>query len=247
MKRLFLIPVVLLIHSCKTQEEIKREQYIDNQLKAQQSLLAGHVTKMQAMEERLAAMTGKMDQVQYDNQQTYGQKISELAGRVDLLEEAQTTMQEEIEEQGNYVKKVISTLDKMTGTGGKPKDAYGQAMGNYKRGRYKRAKNQLLDLLGGNKVKGSRRARVLHNLGMIAYMDEDDKQALVYFSKLFTDYPKSSYNKNGLLVLAKVLRRMDQPPEGKGDPEGAYLEISQSQTEGRSPKAVTRDLINRKF
>ena len=215
MKNIVISLIILFVCSCKTQEEIKREQNVEVQLKEQQNLLVGQVTKIQAMEEKLASMTGKVDQVQYDNQQTYGQKINELIGRVELLEESYKGLQEQSERQGKYIKRVISTLDKMTATTKKEKGVYGQAMNDYKRGRYKKAKDQLLDLLNDKKIKGSKRARVLHNLGMIAHMDKNDKQALVYFSKLFTDYPKSSYNKNGLLFLAKSFKRLDQHQRAK--------------------------------
>ena len=50
---------------------------------------------------------------------------------------------------------------------------------------------------------------------MIAFMDKQDEKALVYFSKLFTQYPKSPYIRNGLLFLGKTFKRSGQVEEAK--------------------------------
>ena len=214
---LLLISLVLL--SCKTQEEIRREEALDRtmgEVEQQQRTLADTVTRMQSLEEKLATMTGRVDEIKYDSEQTYGQKIAELTGRLELLEQTSEALSQEVEDQREYGKKVVETIEKMAKTQGpKRQGPYWEAMGNYKRGRYKTAKGQLLALLEGKKVKGARRARVLHNLGMISFMDKNDDQSLTYFSKLFTDYPKSSYNKNGLLFLAKSFRRLDQKDQAQ--------------------------------
>ena len=213
------ILVLLLILSCKTQEEIKREETIDQavlQVQENQKLLAQTVAKLQSFEEMLAAMTGKIDEVEYSSQQNYGQKITQLSGDLELLQQSNDALSQEVEDQKNYTKSVVSTLDKLSSTQKRSsQSAYQQAMSNYKKGWYKTAKKQLLTLLNGNKIKGSRRARILHNLGMISFMNKNNEQAIVYFSKLFTEYPKSGYNKNGLLFLGKTFQRLDQKDKAK--------------------------------
>ncbi len=222
LKKIFfilLIPQIVAI-SCKTQEEIQREETIDKavvQVGENQKLLAQSAIKLQAVEEALAKITGKMDEVQYNNQQTYGQKMTEINGRIDLLEQSNNALSQEMEDQKDYTKKVIKALDKLSTTSPKKSTggAYQEAVRNYQRGRYKTAKKQFLRLLDKKRVKGAQRARALHNLGMISYMDKSNEQTLVYFSKLYTDYPKSSYNKNGLLVLAKTFQRLGRKDKAK--------------------------------
>ena len=58
-------------------------------------------------------------------------------------------------------------------------------MYDYKKGRYSAAKGKLESLLSGKKVSGTKRARTIHNLGMIAYIQKDNNAALTYFSKAF--------------------------------------------------------------
>lgn len=204
--------LLLLGASCATQEDIDRRERMERameQVREQQGLLAQAIARTQSVEERVAAVTGRVDEVRHDGERAYGDGISALSARVDALEESQRRIEEALDEQSGYVRKVIETLDKMGKKSRRPSSSpYDQAMRNYRRGRYKTAKGQLLGLLEDKGVKGSRRARVLHNLGMIAHMDEDDEQALVYFSKLFTEQPGSAYNKNGLLFLAKSFGRL---------------------------------------
>ena len=87
-------------------------------------------------------------------------------------------------------------------------------MGLYRRAKYAQAKSILLDLVD-KKFSETRKARVIHNLGMIAYMDKENDKALAYFSRLFTEFPKTGYNKNGLMFLAKTLQRMKKNEEAK--------------------------------
>jgi len=83
-------------------------------------------------------------------------------------------------------------------------------MDEYGKGRYAQAKGILLKLLEDKSIKGARKARVIHNLGMIAYMDKEFDKGLVYFSRLFTEFEKSGYNKNGLLYLARSFEKLGQ-------------------------------------
>ena len=206
-------PVALLaaLASCATQEEIDRRGRVDlalAQVRENQGLLARSLSRTQAVEERLAAMTGRLDEVRHDSETTLDQRLAGLEARVEALEESGRAVRKDLEEQSGYLRRVIGTLEKMGRKRAPSSSPYDQAMADYRRGRYKTAKNRLLAILEGGGVKGSRRARVLHNLGMIAHMDEDDERALVYFSKLFTEQPGSSYNKNGLLFLAKSFGRL---------------------------------------
>jgi len=70
-------------------------------------------------------------------------------------------------------------------------------------------------LLDKKKIKSNRKARVLHNLGMSSFLLKQNDQALIYFSKLITDYPKSHYNKNGLLFLGKSFKKLNQKEQAK--------------------------------
>ena len=229
-----ILPLILLVLvSCKTREDIAREQLVDNiatQMQDSQTVTADISSRIQAMEERLATVTGEVEEGDYKTKQTFSVKILQLEERLSVVEEGQKTTNETIEtlkiqlaQQDKYLKEVLGTLKKLSGGSkssrkakpAKKLSAYDKAMLDYRKGRYKSAYPQLVTLLGSKKLSGSRKARILHNLGMIQFMAKKNDEAMVYFSRLFTEYPKAGYNKNGLLYLAKTFKRLKKNDEAK--------------------------------
>lgn len=224
-----LLCVLFALISCKTREDIQREQLVNNmnmQMQDSQKLSADFTVRLQALEERLSSVTGQVEEGQHQTKETLNKRIEALEEKINLLESTQKTQTESLEkleklssEQGDYIKEVLQNLKKISGgsskSASKSTSPYQEAMDNYGKARYKTAKNQLLTLLDGNKVKGGQKARVIHNLGMIAYMDKENDKALAYFSRLFTEFPKTGYNKNGLLYLARTFKRLNKKEEAK--------------------------------
>ncbi|MCO4793267.1 MAG: tetratricopeptide repeat protein [Bacteriovoracaceae bacterium] len=226
------IPLIILLivfSSCKTQEEIQREQLVDNmslQMIQGQKGQAEMTVKFQSMEEQITLLRGELEQKGYNQEQKRQNEFKGIEDRVLLLEESQkdvtekmTAVQKQLEENKSFLEKVLKALK---GKSSRPKtkkvkyqSPYWAAMESYKAGKYKVAKNQLLGLLNKKKVKGNKKARVLHNLGMIEYMNKKNDDALVYFSKLFTEFSKSGYNKNGLLHMGKTFKRLGRKDDAK--------------------------------
>lgn len=223
-----LLVLLVALVSCKTREDIQREKLVTDmnmQMQDTQKLSADFTVRLQALEERLSNVTGQVEEGQHETKETLNKRIEALEEKINLLETTQKSQTESLEklerlssEQGEYIKEVLSNLKKLSGGGKKSKKSrspYQEAMYNYGKARYKTAKNQLLTLLDGKKVKGGQKARVIHNLGMIAYMDKENEKALAYFSRLFTEFPKTGYNKNGLLYLARTFKRLNKVDEAK--------------------------------
>ena len=83
-------------------------------------------------------------------------------------------------------------------------------MSYYRGQKYKQSKAILVKLYKSGKYKGKKKARIIHNLGMISYMQKKNDDAVTYFSTLYTDMPKSAYNGNGLVYLARTFKRTGQ-------------------------------------
>lgn len=227
MKWTILLLVIISLNSCKTQEEIAQGQMVENlnlQVSESQKLTAEATVRMQQLEERMNNITGQVEESGHQQKMTVQNQIKELKDKVIVLEENNKNLNSEVEslkstvdEQKTYLDKVLKSLTKMSAPKAKAKkkvSAYDKAMATYKKGKYKEAKAMLQNLLK-TKLSGSRRSRVLHNLGMSSYLLKQDDQVLIYFSKLFTDFPKSGYNKNGLLFLGKSFQRMKKNEEAK--------------------------------
>lgn len=224
---LTLLFISITLIGCKTQEEIAQGQMVENlnlQVSESQKLTAESTVRMQQLEERMNNITGQVEESGHQRQTSTQNQIKELKDKLVLIEERNKTLNTDVanikkslEEQRVYLDKVLKSLTKISKTKAPKKklSPYDEAMRSYKKGRYKTAKGKLQALLNGKKVKGSKRARVLHNLGMSSYLLKEDDQALIFFSKLFTDYPKSSFNKNGLLFLGKSFKRLNKKEEAK--------------------------------
>lgn len=226
MKWTILLLLIVSFNSCKTQEEIAQSQMVETlnlQVSESQKLTADSTVRMQQLEERMNSITGQVEESGHKQQTTVQNQIKELKDKVIVIEENNKNLNTEVaglrasmDEQKIYLDKVLKSLTKMSSPKSKKKKLsdYDKAMSTYKKGRYKEAKNLLQELLK-KKLSGSKRSRVLHNLGMSSYLLKQDDQVLIYFSKLFTDFPKSGYNKNGLLFLGKSFQRMNKKEEAK--------------------------------
>tara|TARA_R100000656_G_scaffold100565_1_gene73059 strand:- start:964 stop:1707 length:744 start_codon:yes stop_codon:yes gene_type:complete len=218
----FLIPfaVLVVLTGCKTQEEIRREQLVDNlgvQMVQSQKMVADATVTLSTIEERIQGLTGKLDELDRNSQVQLQTQVDALNQRMTLMEETNKTLQAKVEEQSKYLQDVLGTLKTLSsGSGAKKKlSDYDQAMSEYGKGRYSSAKPILVKLLEDKSIKGSKQARVMHNLGMISYMDKQYDKALVYFSRLFTEHEKTGYNKNGLLFLGRTFDKLGQKEQAK--------------------------------
>ena len=222
-----LIVSLTLFASCKTREDIAREQMIDNmsmQMVDGQKLNADFSVRLQGIEDSLNNLSGNIEETQHTATVTLNDRIKTLEEKIVILETTQAKnseslegIQKELASQKEYIQEVLGTLKNLSQKKSKPKkkvSPYENAMGLYGRGKYAQAKNILLGLID-DKMSATRKARVIHNLGMIAYMDKENDKALAYFSRLFTEFPKTGYNKNGLMFLAKTLQRMNKNEEAK--------------------------------
>ena len=212
--RLLPILLPLLLLACKTQEQIQQEKLVknlDSVVKGQSQVSAETVSRLGALEESIAKIRGQTENRSHDIQADFNRRADEIEQRIKLLEESQELTLSRIREQDRYLKELLSTL-KGKPTQKKP-STYHRAMINYKKKYYKSAKKHLLILFEDKKVKGDKRARVIHHLGMIEYIQKNNKKSLFYFSKLYTEYPKSGFNKSGLLHLARVFLKMNKRGE----------------------------------
>ena len=240
--KLSLYFLLILFFSCKTQEQIRQEQLVNNLdsvVKGQSKVSAETVSRISALEEATAKISGQLEGQNYNIKNTLNQRVEELNQRIKLLEESQELTLDRMKQQEKYLKKLLSTLG---GDSKKKKSppTYQRAMINYQKKYYKSAKKYLLILFEDKSVKGSKRARVIHHLGMIEYRQKDNQKALFYFSKLYNLYPKSSFNKEGLLHLAKTFQRMKKSTEARSTLEELIRQFPSSKEAGQAKTLLSK-------
>lgn len=229
MKLIFLISSLLIISSCKTTEELQREQMVDNlsiQMTQNQKLSAEAKIKLQTLEERLNSVNGVLEEQGHKVDKTYSSQMKQNQEKIALLEEIFqsskaiqdgqaekiTNLEKQVADQQKYIRDVLKILKKVDRTveDQKERSPYNQAFYDFNKGRYQQAKPVLITLSNDPQIKGNRKARILNALGMISYWAKKDDQCAVYFSKLITDYPKAPYTTNGLVYLAKSFKRIGE-------------------------------------
>jgi len=256
--KLLILITLLTLGACKTQEEIQREQIVDNlsiQMVENQKLTADSKVRLQGIEESLGMLTGQFEDTSHDTKQLLLKQIYSLTEKVTLLEEREknsqntldvtqkrlTSIEDQLITQDKYLKKLLATLSgKVKKKSKKKMSKYDSAMFDYKKGRYKRAKSKLESLEGNKRIKGSKRARVLHNLGMISFIKKDDNSATAYFGKLFREFEKSNYNANGLLFLSKSLNRLGQKEQAKQTLQELIMRFPKSKKVKEAKKLLSK-------
>lgn len=227
MRRIITLGIVLVFaFSCKTTEELQREQMVDNlsiQLTQNQKLSAEAKIKLQELESRLNSINGALEEQGHKVDKTYSSHMKQNKDKIQLLEEIYKSAQnvqdkqaaqidkleKEVTAQKKYIKDVLKILKKVDNVveDQKQRSPYNQAFYLYNKGRYTKSKPLLLSLLKNKKIKGKKQARVLNALGMMNFWKKKDDQAVVYFSKLFTEHPKAPYTTNALVYMAKSFYR----------------------------------------
>lgn len=235
MKKILFLALVLSLVGCKTTEDIRREQMVDNislQMVQNQQMTAEATVKLNAIEERLGLLTGQVEVQEYQTMQQTQTDLTALKERMDAIETQNRATQSELDrikaqltEQKKFMDELLKTLSTLTqkkstsagaGKSASSSDSlYEQAMDDYKSGRYAQSRVKLEQLLNANQVKGNQRSRTLHNLGMIAWIEKQDDKAQVYFSKLLTEHADSPQARNGMLFLGKSFHRSKQTNEAK--------------------------------
>ena len=229
-----LLIILISLFSCKTQEQIRRSQMVDNmalQMVQNQKLSADTTVRIQNLEQKLMEITGSFEEKDHNKDLIIKKDLDDLKKKIAIFQELDQNNQSQIdnlsndieiikiklEENKKFMAKVLETLDKLSKTPAPKKvSRYSKAIKLYRSGRYKKARPILEALLKSRKVRGNKKARVYHNLGMIAYMDKRYQEATILFSKLFTKYPKAPYIPNGMLFLGKSFLKLKQKDNAQG-------------------------------
>lgn len=228
--------LALVTISCKTQEQVRRESMIDQmavQVGQGQKSNAEVNLRLQSLQEQVSEVAGRVEEINHASQETQKEQMQSLKSQIEALEQGNMardkeidTLKATIEEQKKFIDQVLESLKEI---GANKKSArgrsaskrsskvsdYDQAMKDYEKGSYKNAKGPLSKFINDKKLTSSQRARALHNLAMIEYLEKNYESSMVFFSRLYTEYPKSSLNSSGLLHLGLSFKHLKKKQEAK--------------------------------
>ena len=221
MKFYLFIPLLFLI-SCKTQEDIQRDETVDSmaaQMSQNQKLSAQYLSRANEMEEKFSKMIGAIDEREYQNFQTTTRELSITKKSLEDLKKDLDLIKLQILQQKEYLEKVLESLSKMgevpSSKKKSQKNTYEEAIGLYNKGNLKDSKPLLLNLVNEKKLDKTQKAKISYYLGMIAYKEKKYTDAVTLFSRLYTQYPDSSHNPSALLYLGRSFLKLKKEEEAK--------------------------------
>lgn len=235
MKRsqIILCTIVLAIFtSCKTQEDIRREQTVQNlntEIQETKKTAASGNSRFQAIEEQIQRMTGQVEEANHNRAQSIKDN-QQLSERILALEEANKksveylkALTEKVNNQSGYIEEVIASLAKLSEKPSTPSSkkktikpdsvniddeilpaTFRNGLEAFRAKEYEKSKAIFMEVASNNKSSKKNREGATHYLGMIELKAKNYDVAKVHFSKVFSDNPNSTFAPMALLNLGKT-------------------------------------------
>lgn len=227
MKLFLILSLSLLATAClKTAEQIRREQRVESmsqQLSESQNIVADLTVMLKSLQTQIDSINGRLDVLQKssdDKSAANSKAIADLTTQVQTLSDAVVKTEDEVKAQRGFVEKVTNKLGSMAApsSGGNNSDAksvIAQAKSLMKKKKYSEARAKLEGLVNDSSVSSADMNKVLFHLGEVEFSQKQWEKSLVYFSKIYTKYPKSSLAPTSLLYIGKALKSLGKSDESK--------------------------------
>ena len=253
-KFLLLISLLTQATSCiKTADQVNRERRFESmteQLADSQSLVADMVAQMKDIQTQLNQMNGRLEEIENNQQKIKPENFKKMEENSALLksqQEAQNTqllaIQAELKEQREFIEKVTKSLNDLSKPAPKAqkksaKDELSDGLGLVKANKYSEARRDLEALVDHKDLGPADNNKVLHGLGRVEFYTKNYEKALVYFSKIYTNYPRSSLAPSSLLFIARSLDRIGKKKESKE----AYNQVIEEYSDNAAAAEAKKEL-----
>jgi TolA-binding protein len=234
-KNLILFSILILSTACiKTAEQVQREKKFDSiseQISDSQSLVTDMMTQIKQMQVQLDKMNGRLEELEHKNQQADGSTFTKISENVGLLQSQRESdqaqlvqIQNELKEQRGFLEKVTASLGSIQTNHSEPKtsskkktarEELNEAINLVKIDEFDSARPRLLNLLDHKDLSPGDKNKVLHGLGRVEFFTKNYDKALVYFSKIYTKYPKATLAPSSLLFIGRSFKRMGKTDAAK--------------------------------
>lgn len=235
--------VLVLAVSCKTQEDIRREQTVQNlneEIQQTKKTTASGNSRFMAIEEQVNRLNGQIEESNH-NSSKLAQDNKQLHERLSSIEEANKkqveylkALTEKVNNQSDYIEEVIASLAKLSEKPASEKPAkkkaakdddaevvvneetpatFDNGLKKYKEKEYNDAQEIFQQVANNKKASKKNREGANHYLGMIEFKNKNFESAKVYFSKLFSESPGSYYAPAALLNLGKTFTALKSKDE----------------------------------
>lgn len=228
----FFFLLALSVSCIKTAEQVNREKRIDSmnaQLTDSQGLVADMVGQMKDMQSQLDKLNGKLEEIEHKNKGANDESFSKVNESMAMMKAQQETqgtqlqgIQAELKDQKAFLEKLMGSLAaaKESNNSSKSqkksaKNELADALGMIKSNDYSDARDILQGLIDHKELSPGDHNKVLHGLGKVEFYTKNYEKGLVYFSKIYSKYPKATLAPSSLLFIGRSLDKMGKKPEAK--------------------------------
>ena len=227
-KILSILAILTLTVSCiKTADQVNREKRIDSmteQVKDSQGLMADLISQIKDMQTQINQLNGKVEEIEYKQKQIDPQSIKKMSENLEHVKTKQesesgqlTQIQNELKEQRIFMEKVTASLASMKSAPKaqkkSPKEELAEGLELIRKDKYADARKVLESLIDHSALTAGDHNKVLHGLGKVEYYTNNSEKALVYMSKIYTKYPKSSLAPSCLFFIGRSLKKLGKKEE----------------------------------
>jgi len=246
MNKIIFFLFLLSLTSCfKTAEDIRREKQIDQSAK----MIADLTNEVTTLRGHVASTSGQIQEIDHkqslsllEQQESFRKSLMQLQEQVQVLtKENQENkaiiqkLQNDVNRQKAFIKKVTKALSLQTDTGA---SLLKQAHKAFEKNQQKEAKNLYLQVMEENKINAAQKNGVRYNLGLLYYWNKEYDQALVYFSQIYTKWPKSSYAPRALLYIARCFDKTNK----KDEASATYKELVNKYPNSAQAKEAKKEM-----
>ena len=236
MTRFFLITFLFVIStSCiKTAEQVQREKRFESmsdQVGDTQGLVADLLAQMKSMQSQLDKMNGRLEEMEHRQGKMNPEDVAKMNENLNFLKTQQEgdatqllQIQNELKGQRAFIEKVTASLGSVSENrasvtkSSKKKGAkteLTESLNLIKNNKFNEARTELEGLIDHKDLSPGEKNRVLHGLGRTEFYSGNHEKAMIYFSKVFTKFPKASLAPSSLLFIGKSLEKMGKKDEAK--------------------------------
>lgn len=254
--KFFALTILLLasVACIKTAEQVEREKRVESmseQMKDSQGLLADMVSQMKDMQSQLDRLNGKVEELEHKNKQLNPENLNKMNETVTLMKTQQETdsaqlqqIQNELKEQRSFIEKVTASLASggAKSSGGSQKKSakseLAHALELVKNNSYNDARVELESLIDHPELTPGDHNKVMHGLGRVEYFTKNYEKGLVFFSKIYSKYPKASLAPSSLLFIARSLVKLGKKEEAKE----AYAKVIEDYGSSKEAKEAKKEM-----
>jgi TolA-binding protein len=249
--KLFILMTLALIPltGClKTAEQIRREQRVESlsqELADSQNIVADLTVMLKNLQSQIDTLNGRVEELQQGQKVVQSVDLKGMSENVTVLKQqlealtiTQTAQSEEIKQQRVFIEKVTNKLGKIStpseNAQKNPKEEIQAALKLVGRKKWKEARQSLETLVDSPNLTAADVNKVYHGLGLVEFGQKNWEKSLVFFSKIYTKYPKSSLAPSSLLYIGKALDQLGKKEESNQ----AFKELKSQYPQSAAAKEV---------